>query len=265
MNANSDLERRLADYYDSSTSPRAPDWLLGGTLATIDTTPQRHAGMRLPRRFPTMNTFAKVAVAAVAVIAVGAIGLVMLRPAATSPSVGGQPSPSPSESPDPFAPPPLGSTFTSTFHGLSLSYPTGWVTSPATEPWSATVTPNFHAATVDHIYDRRLEDHLFLSLASLPLGGEAGAAWVDEFLASPDTGCGSTPSEPITIDGASGQICGALVAVSTGGRGYYIRLYTSSDDARLETDYAGAWFRGLLETVQLDPASAVDAAPSTTP
>lgn len=265
MSTTSDLERRLADYYASSPSPRAPEWLLGGTLATVDSTPQRHPFLRVPWRFSTMNTFTKVAVAAVAVIAVGAVGLAILRPAGMSPSVGGQPSDSPSQSPNPFAPPPLGSTFTSTFHGLSLSYPTGWVTDPATEPWTAGIKPNFHAATVDHIYDQRLEDHLFLSMASLPLTGAAGNVWVDDFLGAPETGCGSTPAEPITIDGATGKICETLAAVSTGGRGYYVRLYTSTDNEYLGLYYDEAWFRSVLDTVRLDPPSAVDASPSTTP
>ena len=41
MNANHDLERRLADFYATEAPQRAPDWVLGEALATIDTTKQR--------------------------------------------------------------------------------------------------------------------------------------------------------------------------------------------------------------------------------
>jgi hypothetical protein len=80
MSPNRDLERRLSDSYATEAPPRAPDWVLGSVLATIDITPQRRALIRVPWRFPNMNSFAKLAVAAVAVIAVGAVGLTVLRP-----------------------------------------------------------------------------------------------------------------------------------------------------------------------------------------
>jgi hypothetical protein len=76
-----------------------------------------------------MNSYAKWAIAAVVVVAVGALGLAFLRPG-TAPDVGGasvpstSPSPTLSPSPDPSAPPPLGGTFTSPIHGMSISYPT---------------------------------------------------------------------------------------------------------------------------------------------
>ncbi len=100
MNVNRDLERKLADFYESEAPPRAPDWVLRSALQTIDTTRQRRVVIRGPWRFPHMNTFAKVAIAAVVVIAVGALGLSVLRPPAPS-GVGGQPTASPSPSPSP--------------------------------------------------------------------------------------------------------------------------------------------------------------------
>ena len=56
MNADLDLERRVADYYATEAPPRAPDWMLGAALATIDITPQRRVLIRVPWRFPIMNT-----------------------------------------------------------------------------------------------------------------------------------------------------------------------------------------------------------------
>ncbi|HEX5012737.1 MAG TPA: hypothetical protein VFV72_01170 [Candidatus Limnocylindrales bacterium] len=264
MNASSHLERRLADYYASDSSPRAPDWVLGAALATIDTTPQRRAFLRVPWRFPTMNTFAKVAVAVVAVIAVGAVGLAVLRPAAPSSGVGGSPSRPPSQDPDPSAPPPLDPSFTSTINGITLQYPSGWTTAPATEPWTPTSPMSFESAAADHIYDPQLRDHLFLTAASQPLGGKAGDTWVTDFMADSAQGC-AAPTQQITIDGASGEACSGLAAVAAGGRGYFVRLYASSDDAWLANYYDDAWFRQVLDTVQLDPGAAVDASPSAVP
>ena len=78
-------------------------------------------------------------------------------------------------------------------------------------------------------------------------------------------GCGKAQKEPINVDGANGLRCGQLVAMWAADRGYYIRLYTSGDDSRLEASYDDAWFRSVLDTVQLDPATAVDTAPSASP
>ena len=270
MNANDNLERRVADFYESEAPPRAPDWVLRSALQTIDDTPQRRVVIRVPWRSTSMNTFAKVAIAAVVVIAVGAFGLSLLRPSSSS-NVGGQPtaspsptpSPSPSPSPDPSAPPPLGGTFTSSVHGISMSYPTGWVTAPATGPWTGAIALDFQSPTIDHIYDAVLQDHLFLDVASQPLGGKAGDAWVTDLVADPNEGCGAaTPTEPITVNGASGRICGSLVALSIQDRGYFIRLYTSGDESWLDKYYDQAWFRTVLDTVQLHPENAVDTAPS---
>lgn len=80
MSANLDLERRLADFYATEAAQRAPDWVLESVLATIDTTPQRRALIRVPWRFQNMSSFAKLAIATVVVIAVGAVGLAVLRP-----------------------------------------------------------------------------------------------------------------------------------------------------------------------------------------
>src|SRR4051812_30389771 len=102
MNKDVDLERRLADYYATERPQRAPDRVLESALATTEITTQRRAVFRLPWRFPTMNSYARMALAAVAVIAIGALGLAFLRPG-TSPGVGGPPvtTPSPRVSPTP--------------------------------------------------------------------------------------------------------------------------------------------------------------------
>ena len=188
MTANESLERQVADYYASEAPQRAPDWVLRSALETIEDTPQRRVVIRVPRRFQPMNTYAKVAIAAVVVIAVGIAGLSFLRPASPS-GVGGQPTASPSPSPSPtpspspsastVAPPALTETFTSTRHGFSISYPTGWVPRPATEPWTTGV-PDFFQTAGDVIYDPVLESNLWLMVASQPLAGKSGTQWLDD-------------------------------------------------------------------------------------
>lgn len=275
MNVNRDLERQLADFYESEAPPRAPDWVLRSALQAIDTTRQRRVVIRVPWRSTNMNTFAKVAIAAVVVIAVGALGLSVLRPSSSS-NVGGQPaaSPSPSPSPSPTfgativpAPAPaLTEPFTSERHGFSISYPTGWVTRPATDPWTAGF-PDFSQTSGDIFYDPVLQDHLFVTVASQPLGGKTGAQWVDDlFMAGLGAaGACDSPVEPVSIDGTQGRLCGAFAATSAGDRGYVIALYTSGDDPTAVVAYDQAYFEDILATLQLRPEDAVDTAPSPSP
>lgn len=269
MSANDSLERGIADVYERDAPARAPDWVLTTALETIESTPQRRVLIRVPWRLPEMNTFAKVAIAAVAVLAVGLVGLNLLSPRNPS-GVGGQPtaspspsaSSSPSASPSSAAAPPLSETFTSTMHGISLDYPGAWSAAPATKPWSGTNELNFESAEADHLYDPALRDHLFMATASDPLDGKAGEAWVTEFLDTPEEGCGTTPKTPVTVDGATGQICGTLAAFTVADRGYYLRLYTSDDEPWLADAYDVAWFQTVLDSVKLDPGKAVDASPA---
>ena len=79
MNANPDLERRLADFYASEAPLRAPDWVLESVLAISEITRQRRALIRLPRRVPRHEQLRQGGDAAVAVIAIGAVGLAVLR------------------------------------------------------------------------------------------------------------------------------------------------------------------------------------------
>jgi hypothetical protein len=257
MTATNDLERRVAEFYAAEAPHRAPDRVLAQALATIDHTRQRRELRLLPWRTSPMNIYAKLAIAAVVVLAVGAVGLSILQPG-PGPSVGGPgsspssvPSASPSPSPTPrFTAAPLNATFTSAAHGLSISYPASWTTRPATDPEGPYVEPNFLAPSGDFLYDRVLQDHLFIALASEPLDGQDGEAWARaEFEADDD--CSTVTPETITLDGAPGLICGTFALAWTVDRGYYIRLYTSGDEAWLSDVYDRAWFDDLLATVKL--------------
>ena len=271
MTANRSLERRLAEHYESEAPHRAPDWILHSALATIETTPQRR-GLLAPWRFPTMNSYAKLAAAAVVVIAVGAFALWQLAPpgpggpplATPTPTVSPTPEPTASQAPVPssYVPPSLTQTFTSDIHGISISYPAGWDSQPATTPWTAPDDPVFLDPTGDFLYDpARDGGHLFLMLASQPLSTS-----FDEWTAAGLTGeC--TSSEPIVVDGAEGVLaigC-SLAYVPRGGRVYLVRLYTSNDDVEFRAFHADAWLRDILATVRLRPAEAIDTQPIPSP
>lgn len=265
MSANLDLERRLADFYATEVPQRAPDRVLGSALATIDTTQQRRALIRVPWRFPNMNNFAKLAIAAVVVIAVGALGLSVLRPG-QSPGVGGQATPvsssvpSPSSSPAPSVSPALTETFTSAMHGISVSYPADWTVREATELWTAGV-PFQGSAFADAIDSG---NNNFILVASQPLAGTSADQWAAELSLHSDWGdtCAPNP-EPVTIDGTAGllvlhcpsaDVQSAVAWVED--RGYLIIGY---DLPSLE------YFKAVLATVKLHPEDAVDSAPSPSP
>jgi hypothetical protein len=106
----------------------------------------------------------------------------------------------------------------------------------------------------DIIEDGSSGDTAFIALASQPVAGDTFDRWAADYLAL--EGCG--PSEPITVDGALGIIGSScpMALVSVADRGYLIWLYRIDDIG---------WFREILETAELHPEDAVEAAPSAAP
>jgi hypothetical protein len=270
MNARRDPDRLIHAFLLEGQTELA-DQVYDAVRATIEDAHQR--AVIGPWRMPTMNTYAKFAAAAVAVIAIGALGLAALRPG-TSPGVGGQPTDSPSMSPpptaspsaSPAAPTALTETFTSERYGFSIMYPAGWVTRPATEPWTSGI-PDFVKPDGDVIYHPTLQGDLWIMVASQPLGGKGEEPWVDDLLTEliSEDFC-DTPLEDVAIDGAQGRECASSgAAVSAGDRGYLILLYVSGDDSAVGVTYDRAWFEEILATVQIRPENAVDMTPSGTP
>ncbi len=158
--------------------------------------------------------------------------------------------------PSPTAALPPTQTFSSTLHGISLSYPEGWTAQAATEPWTG-AQANFGEPSADFLYDSTLTDHLFLSIASRPIGDSAPDEWIAKELKLFEC----TGSEPTAVDGADGLIGDAdcnVVAVTTEGRGYVVALYTSGDEAWLSTTYDRGWFEEVLASVRLAPGDAID-------
>ena len=82
-------------------------------------------------------------------------------PAPASPQPSSSPSASPSPSSSPWPSPSHGfSRFTSTINGITIDYPAGWRTSPATEPWTDRVV-TFGDSDVDFIFDPDLQEDLY--------------------------------------------------------------------------------------------------------
>lgn len=248
----------------------------GAVLDLLDTTPQRRSPWWPARRIPFMNKFVSLGLGAAAVVVALVIGAQVLGPTAPG-GVGGAPSASPSPtpaptatlkpSPSPIAAPPLTQTFTSEMHGISVSYPEGWIARAATEPWTDCLycTLVLSNPQVDVLHRPPDDDGLFLRIASQPIGESAPEDWVAAQMAS-DERC--TTTEPIIVDGATGLSGGDtcdVAVVTTAGRGYHIDVYVSPDDRDLVAQYDRAWFEEVLATVQLQPEDAVDVAPSASP
>jgi hypothetical protein len=269
MTADTNLQRRIADYYAAEPPLRAPDRVLLATLATIDSTPQRR-GLAALRRYFDMPSYIKLAAAAVVLIAVGGLAVWQLAPAGpggrTSPPPTPTAAPTPTEPPrsEPtYVPPALTETFTSDLHGLSLSYPDGWTAQAATQPWSDGDPPQFGDPAGDLLHDPGRPDHLFIGIASQPLGDTPFDQWLSGFLVT--EGC--TRTDNILIDGADQAVDTScdLALASSDGRGYVIVLHTSGDDADLRAFDTAAWFADILATLQLRPEDAVDEAPTASP
>lgn len=197
--------------------------------------------------------------AAVLAVLLGACGGPGSKPT-SSPEPAATPEATAEPTPPSSPAPPLTQSFTSTLHGISVSYPEGWTAQAATGPWTDSTFPLlFGEPHADFLYDPALTSDLFLTIASQPIGDSTPEDWVAEQMAS-DEGC--TATEPNAVDGAPGLIgdgdCDVTV-VTIAGRGYWIQLYTSDDDELAVARYDRAWFEEVLATVQLHPEEAVDA------
>jgi hypothetical protein len=267
MTAHHDLDQRLADFLREG-----PEELPYQSFDTVrDRTEQ--TGQRVvigPWRFPEMNKIVTIGLgAAAAVVLAVIVGVQFFGTPSGGTGYGATPTPEPTATAEPTAtpepspspaasPPPLTKSFTSTVHGISVSYPQGWIARAATEPWTDRPgVPQYLDPGFDVLHDPVLTDHLFLYFASLPIGDSTPGDWVAAHLAS--YGCATT--EPIAVDGATGLI-GAddcdTVAVTSAGRGYQISLLKSDDDPDAVAPYDRAWFEEVLATVQLHPEDAVD-------
>lgn len=196
-----------------------------------------------------MNSYAKFAIAAVAVIAIGAVGLAVLRPGPVSEPGIVTPTSAPSLGPSAAPLEDLSERFDSAMHGISISYPAGWVPAPATVSWQSGVPADTDGAR--DIIDNGASNSSFIALASQPLAGKAGSEWASELLATPGNVC-RPPTEGITVAGAKGVLAqcsdsgtnGLLALVWDEDRGYWILSYRTDDRT---------FFDQLLDSVELRP------------
>ena len=139
-----------------------------------------------PWRTSDMNRYLKIGLAAAAVVVVAVVGINLL-PGSPAPGPGGEPSatPEPTATPEPStspaaSAPPLTESFTSTVHGISVSYPEGWIARAATEPWTDCLycTGVLSHPQIDLLHRPPDDDSLFLRIASQPIGESAPEDWV---------------------------------------------------------------------------------------
>jgi hypothetical protein len=269
MNAHSDLDRQLNDFLRDG-----PEELPYQSFDAVrDLTEQ--TGQRVvigPWRLPEMNKIVTIGLGAAAVVLAVIVGIQFFgttsggtggpgdEPTATAyPTATPEPAATPEPSPSEAAAPPLSQSFTSTQHGISVSYPDGWIARAATEPWTDRPDePEFAHPGFDVLNDPVLTDHLFLAITSQPIGDATAEDWVTEQMTS-EARCATT--EPFSVGGATGLIGGddcTAAVVTTDGRGYSITLLKSDDDPDVVAPYDGAWFEEVLATVRLHPEDALD-------
>ena len=239
---------RAVDRWLNDGSDTTPPAVIDAALLAVTTTPQER-DFRVSWRTAPMKSL-PYAMAAVAVVAVAVSALAAMSPRF---GIGAGPTPSAAidQTPDGAAAP-----FESTVHGISIDYPSGWKTRPATGPWNHDAI-TFDAPDVDVIFDPAHEDDLYFALVSEPLNGQSGSEWcctepiVAAQICARADGFGGGR---YTLDDATGwiQTCGRgdhVVLVATATRGYLIQLHVG--DPQLGETYDEDWFEAALATVEL--------------
>ena len=272
MASNNKFDETISTWLEDTAPTGLPQRVLAATFERTRRSRQQLGwrgvlGRRqMPRFVPALGAAAVVVMAAV--LALNLIPMSGPGGPTTQPPTA---SPTPSSSPVTPPPSPFTERFDSAVHGVSISYPSGWQTRPATEPWNHE-TVAFGASEVDVIFDPTFQADLYIALVSEPLRGLSGEEWVNgldaavEICGEREEGAGSTGGS-YTLDGAKGwavsRVRGAqpagcqFVAVATATRGYIIVLHVG--DERHPEAYGWGWFKSVLETVNLRPEDAVDA------
>ena len=125
MTASRDPDRLINAFLHEGLD-ELPDPVYDAVRDRIEQTRQR--AVIGPWRTSHVNRYLKIGLAAAAVVLIAVVGYNLLP---GSPAPGGEPSATPEPtatvepSPSPIAAPPLTQTFTSTVHGISVSYPRG--------------------------------------------------------------------------------------------------------------------------------------------
>lgn len=225
MTSQRDLERTLDAFFVGADE--VADRVIDDALLTIEHTRQRRA-LRVPWRFPEMNSSLKLAtVAAAVVLAIGgAAWMLGQRPGS---GVGGLPppaSPSPSVASSPF---PSGSAaaspsssaialkdtsnwvaFTSPRYGYQFSRPPSWVPTPATRNWVLkTDRLDMWTTASDQFVDPKAAYGILVSAWAVDVPPTTSDdEWITAFYAGSTAGCGTLSSDvrQISVDGHAGRL-----------------------------------------------------------
>jgi hypothetical protein len=260
MAGNERFDDSIGRWLEETAPSRLPQRVLEATFERTRRTRQDPAWravlgrLHMPRFAPALGGAAVVVMAAVL-----ALNFIPVFGPGGPPTPSSSATASPSISPRP-SPSPGFSRFNSTTHGISIDYPSGWQVRPATEPWNHDAF-TFDAPGVDVIFDPALQDDLYFSLASKPLGGQSVEDWCcSELWAAAEVCEGGGNFGRFTVDGAQAMARGCdgdgnrfedqVVQVATATHGYLIYLHVG-DDPILRATYTEAWFDAALETVEL--------------
>jgi hypothetical protein len=273
MNTEEQVDRTLEGWL--ATGPtELPDRSVAAIVNQLDNTKQRGlfwlpGRLNMPRFLPALGGAAVLVLVAVLAITFYAnqqrIGAQPSPTVSPAPTVAAPPSPAPTTPPQASPRPSPASTasrFTSTIHGISIDYPTGWQIRPASEAWGLDPV-GFDATDIDIIFDPILEGDLYIGmasgLASEPLAGPPHDDWPSlqeaSQLCSGGGGAGRYPVDNATswagycVDADGSTNWYAFVGTAT--RGYFIYLHAGNEG--LSATYGGERFDALLQTVDLLP------------
>jgi hypothetical protein len=270
-----------------------------GAFTTGMTPVQRVIPLPRPRRAQAWSARSAAAAVLVAAIALGGLALVNRHdessfvgpPASASATSDQRPSDGPSAEPTipPSSRPSAGEgptasavpipeltrTFVSPRNGFSINYPANWTATPATESWPPDTFTQLGSPELDQL---ELAGTARLVVASQRLGtGQTEGEWVAAYFRpfQGDVTCdraSDLPSSPrLPIDGRSAYLdlagcpMNADAALSPGD--VVFDAFVFSDDrvyqVTLDGDVDLGYFKALVATMRLDPASAIDPPPST--
>lgn len=174
MTAETGVERRLVDHYADEPPLRAPDRLLIGALAAIESTPQRR-GVLAPWRHPAMRNYERLAAAAALIVVIGA-GAIALWPRLGIGDPAPTATPSPAPTPTPLPGPTLGALSTVNLVAINIAFDRPTLDVPANEPFVIHFR-NADVVGIVHDVDIRRADETTVVLDQVAIEGGTQAEY----------------------------------------------------------------------------------------